>query len=201
MNQVASLLLQKMECEVHCQRETYLYTEPKSTVILFSKFILLPWQIYLTTWWKYFWHFTSYTEFSHFYKFLTRKLADILVHAVIVIHNVFCPFVASFLQKYESDMNFVLIEIRSFPQPVSYLWGLDPKSFRISLAWLQMTHGLSLGSGDVIVLALFGRVTRGINDKRSGSSGFLFVISTSCYAQTRRLEQDNFFLLILSSCT
>ena len=33
------------------------------------------------------------------------------------------PYVASFLQKYESDMNFAFTEIRSFQQPVSYLWS------------------------------------------------------------------------------
>ena len=32
MNQVGSLLLQKMEYEVHCQQEAYLCTKPKSTV-------------------------------------------------------------------------------------------------------------------------------------------------------------------------
>ena len=32
-----------------------------------------------------------------------------------------------------------------------------------------MTHGLSLGSGDVIALDLIGRVTRDVNDQRSGS--------------------------------
>ena len=48
------------------------------------------------------------------------------------------------------------------------------------LTWLQMTHGLSLGSGDVIALDLIGRVTRDVNDQRSGSWGFRFVVSTSC---------------------
>ena len=32
MNQVGSLLLQKLECKVHCQGETYLSTEPKSNL-------------------------------------------------------------------------------------------------------------------------------------------------------------------------
>ena len=90
--------------------------------------------------WKCFWYFTSSTKFTHFYKFLTGKLPDILVHAVIVVHNVFCPYVPSFLQKYESDMNLVLIEIHSFQQPVSYLWGLDLKPFRISLAFNMVTN-------------------------------------------------------------
>ena len=50
------------------------------------------------------------------------------------------------------------------------------------LTWLQMTHGLSLGSGDVIALDLFGRVTGDVNDDRSGSWGFRFVVSISCLA-------------------
>ena len=37
------------------------------------------------------------------------------------------------------NMSF-LIEIRSFQQPVSYLWGLVPKSFRISLAFNMVTN-------------------------------------------------------------
>ena len=45
-----------------------------------------------------------------------------------------------------------------------------------------MTRGLSLGSGDVIVLDLFGRVTGDINGKRLGSSVFRFGVSTSCPA-------------------
>ena len=64
------------------------------------------------------------------------KLADILVHAVIVIYNVFCQYIASFLQKYECPY----CEIRSFQQPVSYLRGLDPKSFRISLDFNMVTN-------------------------------------------------------------
>ena len=115
--------------------------------ILFSKFILPPRQIYFITWWKYFRYFTSSTEFNHFYKFLTEKLADILVHAFIVIYIVLCPYVASSLQKYESHVNFVLIEIRSFPQPVSYLWGLDLKSFCISLAFNTVTNDARFVSG------------------------------------------------------
>ena len=44
-----------------------------------------------------------------------------------------------------------------------------------------MTHGLSLGSGDV--LDLFGRVTRDVNDEeRSGSSDFRYFVPTSCLA-------------------
>ena len=81
-------------------------------------------------------------------------------------------------------MNFVLIEVRSFQQPVSYLCGLDPILFCISLAFnrLQMTHGLSLGSRDVIVMNLFGRVIADVNGERSGSSGFRFGVSTLCLA-------------------
>ena len=45
-----------------------------------------------------------------------------------------------------------------------------------------MTRGLYLGSGNVIVLDLFGRVTGDANGKRSGSLGFRFGISTSCPA-------------------
>ena len=45
-----------------------------------------------------------------------------------------------------------------------------------------MTHGLSLGSGDVIVFDLFGRVTEDVNGERSGSSGFCFGVSTLCFA-------------------
>ena len=52
-----------------------------------------------------------------------------------------------------------------------------------------MTHGLSLGSGDVIVLDLIGRVTGEVNDERSSSSGFRFVVLTSCLAP--------FFLYVL----
>ena len=37
-------------------------------------------------------------------------------------------------------MNLVLIEVRSFQQPVSYLWGLDPNLFRISLAFSMVTN-------------------------------------------------------------
>ena len=43
-----------------------------------------------------------------------------------------------------------------------------------------MTHGLSLGSGDDIVLDLFGRVTGDVSGERSGSSGFRFGVSNSC---------------------
>ena len=50
------------------------------------------------------------------------------------------------------------------------------------LTWLQMTRSLSQGSGDVIVLDLFGRVTGDVNGERSGSSGFRFGVSTSCLA-------------------
>ena len=50
------------------------------------------------------------------------------------------------------------------------------------LTKLQMTHGLSLGSRDVIVLDLFGRVTGDVNGERSGSSGFRFGVSTFCLA-------------------
>ena len=57
------------------------------------------------------------------------------------------------------------------------------------LTWLQMTHGLSLGSGDVIVLDLIGRVTGEVNDERSSSSSFRFVVLTSCLAP--------FFLYVL----
>ena len=45
-----------------------------------------------------------------------------------------------------------------------------------------MTHGLSLGSRDGIVLDLFGRVTGDVNGERSGSSGFRFGVSTFCLA-------------------
>ena len=45
-----------------------------------------------------------------------------------------------------------------------------------------MTHGLYLGSGDAIVLDLFGRVIGDVNGERSGSSGFCFGVSTSCLA-------------------
>ena len=45
-----------------------------------------------------------------------------------------------------------------------------------------MTHGLSLGSGDAIVLDLFGRVTGDVSGERSGSSGFRFGVSTLCFA-------------------
>ena len=45
-----------------------------------------------------------------------------------------------------------------------------------------MTHGLSLGSRDGIVLDLFGRVTGDVNGERSGSSGFRFGVSTLCLA-------------------
>ena len=48
------------------------------------------------------------------------------------------------------------------------------------LTWLQMTHGLSQGSGDVTVLDLFGRVTREVNGERSGLSGFRLAVSTLC---------------------
>ena len=50
------------------------------------------------------------------------------------------------------------------------------------LTWLQMTHGLSLGSRDVIVMNLFGRVIADVNGERSGSSGFRFGVSTLCLA-------------------
>ena len=43
-----------------------------------------------------------------------------------------------------------------------------------------MMHGLSLGSGDDIVLNLFGRVTGDVSGERSGSSGFRFGVSNSC---------------------
>ena len=111
MNQVGSLLLQKMECEVHCQQEAYLCTKPKSTVY-------------------------SLSSLSN----LSSSMTNLFHHIIIVTHNVFRPSVASFFQKYESDMNFVLIEICSFQQPVSYLLGLDPKSFRISLAFNMVTR-------------------------------------------------------------
>ena len=106
-----------------------------------------------------------------------------------MIHNVFCPYVASFLQKYESEKNFVRIEIRSFQQPVSYLWGLDPKYFRISLAFnmIKMMQGLSLGSGDVIVLDLFGCVTGEVKVKDQ-----VLQVSVSVF---------QLFALLLSSCT
>ena len=48
------------------------------------------------------------------------------------------------------------------------------------LTWLQMTQGLSLWSGDVIVSDLFGRITGDVNGEKSGSSGFRFGISTLC---------------------
>ena len=50
------------------------------------------------------------------------------------------------------------------------------------LSWFQMRHGLSLGSGDVIVSNLFGRVTGDVNGERSGSWGFRFGVSTLCLA-------------------
>ena len=52
-----------------------------------------------------------------------------------------------------------------------------------------MTHGLSLGSGDVIVLNLFGQVTGDINGERSGSLDFRFSVSTLC--------PSHFFLYIV----
>ena len=45
-----------------------------------------------------------------------------------------------------------------------------------------MTHRLSLGFGDVIAFDLFGWVTGDVNDERSGSSDFLFVVSTLYHA-------------------
>ena len=45
-----------------------------------------------------------------------------------------------------------------------------------------MTHSLSQGSVDVIVLDLFGQVTGDVNGERSGSSGFHFGVSTACLA-------------------
>ena len=48
--------------------------------------------------------------------------------------------------------------------------------------WLQMTHELSLGSGDVIVLDLFGRVNGDVSGERSSFQAFFFGISTSCLA-------------------
>ena len=45
-----------------------------------------------------------------------------------------------------------------------------------------MTHGLSVGSGVAIVLDLFGRVTGDVNDERSSSSGFHFVVPALCLA-------------------
>ena len=45
-----------------------------------------------------------------------------------------------------------------------------------------MMDSLSLGSGDVIVLDLFGQVTGDVNGERSGSSGFRFGVSTLCLA-------------------
>ena len=45
-----------------------------------------------------------------------------------------------------------------------------------------MTRGLSLGSRDVIVMNLFGRVIADVNGERSGSSGFRFGVSTLCLA-------------------
>ena len=50
------------------------------------------------------------------------------------------------------------------------------------LTLLQMMHGLSQGSGDVIVFDLFGQITGGVNGERSGSSGFCFGVSTLCLA-------------------
>ena len=81
------------------------------------------------------------------------------------------------------NMSF-FIEIRSFQQPASYLWGLDPKSFCISLAFNMITNDARFVSRiwDVIVLDLFGRVSGDVNEKRWGSSGFRFVVSTSCLA-------------------
>ena len=45
-----------------------------------------------------------------------------------------------------------------------------------------MTHGLSLESGDVIVLDLFRLVTSDVISERSGSSGFRFGVPTLCLA-------------------
>ena len=45
-----------------------------------------------------------------------------------------------------------------------------------------MMHGLSLGSGDAIVLDLFGQVTGQVSSERLGSSGFFLDVSTSCLA-------------------
>ena len=56
------------------------------------------------------------------------------------------------------------------------------KYFCISLALLQMTHDLSLGYGDDIVLDLFIRVTGEVSGERSGSAGFRFGVATSCLA-------------------
>ena len=55
-------------------------------------------------------------------------------------------------------MNFVFIEIRRFQQPVSYIWGLDPKSFPIFLAFKMITNDARFVSRiwDVIVFDLFG---------------------------------------------
>ena len=73
--------------------------------------------------------------------FISSWLGSFLIYLfMLFIHNVFCPYVAIFLQKYEPDMNLVLIEIRSFQQPVCYLGGLDPKSFRISLPFNMVTN-------------------------------------------------------------
>ena len=60
-----------------------------------------------------------------------------------------------------------------------WIWNLFVSPWHLTR--LQMTHGLSLGSGDV--LDLFGRVTRDVNDEeRSGSSDFRFFVPTSCLA-------------------
>ena len=45
-----------------------------------------------------------------------------------------------------------------------------------------MTQGLSLGSGDVIVLNLSGWVTGDAIGERLSSSGFCFGVSTLCLA-------------------
>ena len=50
------------------------------------------------------------------------------------------------------------------------------------VTWPQMMHGLSLKSGDVIVLDFFGLVSSNVIDERSGSSGIRFGVSTSCLA-------------------
>ena len=45
-----------------------------------------------------------------------------------------------------------------------------------------MMRSLSLGSGDVIVLNLFDRVTGDVSGERSSSLGFHFGVSTFCLA-------------------
>ena len=115
---------------------------------------------------------------------VTLKLDDVLAQAVVVIHNVFCPYIASFLQKYESDVNFILIEIRSSQQTVSYLWGLGQKSFHFSLAFNMVANDALVVSRiwGCYCFRSFWSGKRRRQWWKIEFSGFFFGISTSCLA-------------------